>query len=251
MDWSESNRPGWIQDKSNTLCCKFQNVWAAWWTVGQGLQTTSSCNLSQSYTNQHTPNAIIIILQLYLGWCITQQINTCSTDIYDTHTTCPGTNKNSILVLSSYNLLWITPTISRRRHTKLLKKEGWHDDSLQVWAHNDHSKSNSQLPQNNPPSNGCHNRPYLFDATWLIRLAFALMLTNSLGQCGPELLQFLWNLADHYAQTMFWFSVDENIPQYSLTLQHPLPRKQQIIVNSEAQNTTRIVKEFWHVSLKA
>ena len=47
------------------------------------------------------------------------------------------------------------------------------------------------------------------------RLAFAPMVTNSLGQCGPDLLQFLWNLADHYAQTMFGFSLDENTTQSS------------------------------------
>ena len=47
------------------------------------------------------------------------------------------------------------------------------------------------------------------------RLAFAPMVTNSLGQCGQDLLQFLWNLADHYAQTMFGFSLDENTPQPS------------------------------------
>ena len=47
------------------------------------------------------------------------------------------------------------------------------------------------------------------------RLAFAPMVTNSLGQCGQDLLQFLWNLADHYAQTMFGFSLDENTSQSS------------------------------------
>ena len=41
-----------------------------------------------------------------------------------THTTCPGTNQNCKRVWSPYNLQRITPTISRRRHTKLLKKEG-------------------------------------------------------------------------------------------------------------------------------
>ena len=46
-------------------------------------------------------------------------------------------------------------------------------------------------------------------------LAFAPMVTNSLGQCGQDLLQFLWNLADHYAQTMFGFSLDENTTQSS------------------------------------
>ena len=47
------------------------------------------------------------------------------------------------------------------------------------------------------------------------RLAFAPMVTNSLGQCGQDLLQILWNLTDHYAQTMFGFSLDENTPQSS------------------------------------
>ena len=32
------------------------------------------------------------------------------------------------------------------------------------------------------------------------RLAFAPMVANTLGQCGPDLLQFLWILADHHAQ---------------------------------------------------
>ena len=41
-------------------------------------------------------------------------------------------------------------------------------------------------------------------------LAFAPMVTKSLGQCGQDLLQFLWNLADHYAQKMLGFSLDEN-----------------------------------------
>ena len=36
------------------------------------------------------------------------------------------------------------------------------------------------------------------------------MVTKSLGQCGQDLLQFLWNLADHYAQKMLGFSLDEN-----------------------------------------
>ena len=39
------------------------------------------------------------------------------------------------------------------------------------------------------------------------------MVTNSLGQCGPDLLQFLWNLTDHYAQKMFGFS----LPVFLLT----------------------------------
>ena len=45
--------------------------------------------------------------------------------------------------------------------------------------------------------------------------AFAPMVTNSLGLCGQDILQFLWNLADHYAHTMFRFSLDENTPQSS------------------------------------
>ena len=36
-----------------------------------------------------------------------------------------------------------------------------------------------------------------------------------------------------------------------LSLQHLLPSKQQTIVNSNAKNTTKISKEFWHVSSKA
>ena len=46
------------------------------------------------------------------------------------------------------------------------------------------------------------------------RLAFATMITNYLGQFGPDLLQFLWNLAEHCAQTMSGFYLDE-YPQSS------------------------------------
>ena len=46
-------------------------------------------------------------------------------------------------------------------------------------------------------------------------LAFAPMVTNSLGQCGPDLLQFLWNFSDHYAQSMFGFSQGENSAPFS------------------------------------
>ncbi len=40
------------------------------------------------------------------------------------------------------------------------------------------------------------------------RLAFAPMVANTLGQFGPYLLQFLWNLADHHAQLTYGFSID-------------------------------------------
>ena len=39
-----------------------------------------------------------------------------------------------------------------------------------------------------------------------------LRTAKHLGICGPGLLQFLWNLADQNAQTMFGFSLDENTP---------------------------------------
>ena len=58
----------------------------------------------------------------------------------------------------------------------------------------------------------------------------------------PHILKLLWNLADHYAQTMFGFSLNEKL----LSLQNPLSRKQQIIVNSEAKNKTKNAKEFRH-----
>ena len=74
-------------------------------------------------------------------------------------------------------------------------------------------------------------------------LSFALMVTNSLGQYGQDLRQFLWNLADHYAQTMFGFSPDENTPRSSAQSTQQLGSKQQTIVNSEAKNTMKIVKE--------
>ena len=47
------------------------------------------------------------------------------------------------------------------------------------------------------------------------RLAFAPMVTKSWGQCGPDLLQFLRNLADHFAPAIFGFSLDKNTPQSS------------------------------------
>jgi hypothetical protein len=40
------------------------------------------------------------------------------------------------------------------------------------------------------------------------RLAFAPMVANTLGQCGPDLLQFLWTLADHHAQLNLGFSIE-------------------------------------------
>ena len=53
-----------------------------------------------------------------------------------------------------------------------------------------------------------------------------------------DLLQLLWNLADHCAQTMLGFSLYENIPQSSAS------STQQAAINSEAKNTKKIVKEF-------
>ena len=43
------------------------------------------------------------------------------------------------------------------------------------------------------------------------RLAFAPMVANSLGQCGPDLLQFIWNLADHDAKLNQGFSTENTI----------------------------------------
>jgi hypothetical protein len=40
------------------------------------------------------------------------------------------------------------------------------------------------------------------------RLAFAPMVANTLGQCGPDLLQFLWNLADHHTRLNLGFSIE-------------------------------------------
>ena len=40
------------------------------------------------------------------------------------------------------------------------------------------------------------------------RYAFAPMVANSLGQCGPDLLQFLWTLADHHAKLNLGFSLE-------------------------------------------
>ena len=41
------------------------------------------------------------------------------------------------------------------------------------------------------------------------RYAFAPMVANSLGQCGPDCLKFLWITADHAAQTQYGFSLDD------------------------------------------
>ena len=42
------------------------------------------------------------------------------------------------------------------------------------------------------------------------RYAFAPMVANSLGQCGPDYLKFLWLTADHAAQTtQHRFSLDD------------------------------------------
>ena len=38
------------------------------------------------------------------------------------------------------------------------------------------------------------------------RLDFAPMVANTLGQCGPDCLQFLWILADNDAQTKLHWS---------------------------------------------
>ena len=38
---------------------------------------------------------------------------------------------------------------------------------------------------------------------------FAPMVANSLGQCGPDSLKFLWLTADHAAQTKYGFSLDD------------------------------------------
>ena len=39
--------------------------------------------------------------------------------------------------------------------------------------------------------------------------AFAPMVANSLGQCGPDCLEFLWLTAEHAAQTQFGFGLDD------------------------------------------
>ena len=62
----------------------------------------------------------------------------------------------------------------------------------------------------------------------LQRLAFAPMVTNSLGQYGPDRLQFLWNLADLYAQTMSRFSLDETPLSLQYTLQGIYPARSKL-----------------------
>jgi hypothetical protein len=53
------------------------------------------------------------------------------------------------------------------------------------------------------------SRQYKYDYHYLRqRLAFAPMVANTLGQCGPDLLQFLWNLADHHTRLNLGFSIE-------------------------------------------
>jgi hypothetical protein len=40
------------------------------------------------------------------------------------------------------------------------------------------------------------------------RLAFAPIVANTLGQVGPDTIQFFWNLADHEAKNTFGFTID-------------------------------------------
>jgi hypothetical protein len=52
---------------------------------------------------------------------------------------------------------------------------------------------------------------YKYDCQYLRqRLAFAPMAANTLGQCGPDLLQFPWNLraADHHTRLNVGFSIE-------------------------------------------
>ena len=41
------------------------------------------------------------------------------------------------------------------------------------------------------------------------RYAFAHIVANSLGQCDPDCLKTLWLIADHAAQTLYGFSLDD------------------------------------------
>ena len=66
-------------------------------------------------------------------------------------------------------------------------------------------------------------------------LAYAPINTNSLGQCGPDLLKFSWNLADQWQcllTTMHKQCLDFLWMKIPFSPQHPLSSKQQIIVNS-------------------
>jgi hypothetical protein len=42
-------------------------------------------------------------------------------------------------------------------------------------------------------------------------LAFASMLANTLGQFSPDLLQVLWNLANHHAQLTCGFNMETEV----------------------------------------
>ena len=72
-------------------------------------------------------------------------------------------------------------------------------------------------------------------------LAFAPMITNSLGQCGPDLLQFIWNIADHYAQKMLGFSRDENTPRSSSPATHQAANYRKLRSQNYNENGQRIL----------
>ena len=77
------------------------------------------------------------------------------------------------------------------------------------------------------------------------RLAFAPMVTNALWHCEPDLLQSLWNLADHYAQTCEIFS--GSWWKYSSAFFSVYPArlsKQQTILNPEAKIQRKWSRNF-------
>ena len=71
------------------------------------------------------------------------------------------------------------------------------------------------------------------------RLAFAPTVVNTMGQCGPDFLQFLWILADQAANTQSGSHVQDNLPRPSRIL-----RLMTIIDVLEASSTTNIACEF-------
>ena len=69
------------------------------------------------------------------------------------------------------------------------------------------------------------------------------MVTHSLGQCGPYLLQSFRDHADRYAQTMFGFSLYENTPQSSVPTHFPATSKLSYTSGPKiSQNSQRILR---------
>jgi hypothetical protein len=71
-----------------------------------------------------------------------------------------------------------------------------------------------------------------------MRLAFAPIVANTLGQFGADTPQVLWNLADHQAQNTFGFTIDS--PANVALAQCSPPSTQQENDAFAVSNTTKI-----------